>query len=196
MQSNDLWLQWPFLITACCHSLSPWKQHWCQLCAWWWGAGSAAGWGQEGRTCGTLKLQEFSCTSREYARIQFPPSHQAPRWRVIQRGTPEQMVSVPLSLSGNEIKWDEKHSNLEDNPPGSRRHQKEANCVQISLTQFLMEILQACEPISSATSFPSFWCTKAPRVICKIHPASPDLILFPSTLVFHSLFTFSCRYVP
>lgn len=157
MQSNDLWLQRPFLITACCHSLSPWKQHCCQLCAWWWGGGGATGWGQEGRTCGTLDSQEFFFyRRREIAKIWFPPSHKAPRWGVIQRGTPEQMVSVPLSLSGNKIKWDEKHSNLEDNPPGSRRHQEGADCVQISLTQFLMEILQACEPISSAASLQSF----------------------------------------
>lgn len=81
---------------------------------------------------------------------------QAPRWGTIQKETPEQMVSVPSSLSGNKTRWDQKHSSLGDNPPGSRRHEEGANCVQISLTQFLMEILQACEPIFSAASTLSF----------------------------------------
>lgn len=82
----------------------------------------------------------------------FPPQ-QALRWGVTQRGTPEQMVSVPLPLSGKKIRWDQKHSSLDDTPPGGTRLEEGANCAQISLTQFVMETLQACEPVFSAASF-------------------------------------------
>ena len=73
---------------------------------------------------------------------------QAPRWGVIQRSTPDQMVSMPLRLSGKKRRWDQKHSSLDGNPPGSRRHAEGANHVQISLTQFLMETLQALQDAS------------------------------------------------
>lgn len=100
---------------------------------------------------------------------------QAPRWSVIQRSTPDQMVSMPLRLSGKKRRWDQKHSSLDGNPPGSRRHEEGANHVQISLTQFLMETLQACQPIFSAASFLSLYCITSLRAIYKVHPASPYL---------------------
>lgn len=100
---NDLWLQWPFLITACCHPLSPWKQHCCQLCAWWLGGGGAFDWGQDASICETLDLQVYLFILQEERSFgDMAPSflQKAPGWGVIQRGTPEQMVSVPCLFQG------------------------------------------------------------------------------------------------
>lgn len=100
---------------------------------------------------------------------------QSLRWGVIQSSTPDQMVSMPLRLSGKKRRWDQKHFSLDGNPPGGRRQEEGANHVQISLTQFLMETLQACQPAFSAASVLSFYCIASLRATCKIHPASPYL---------------------
>lgn len=86
-------------------------------------------------------------------------AQQATKCGGTQKGTPEQMVSVSLLLCGNKIKWHQQHSHLEGNPPGSRRHGEGANCMWISLTQFLMETPQARALIFLAASFwvPSSW---------------------------------------
>lgn len=186
------------MITACCHPLSPWKQHCCQLCVWWLCGGCAFDWGQEASTRETLDLQVyfliFLQEEKSYGDMAPSFSQKAPGWDVIQRGPPEQMASVSLSLSGKKRRWGQKHSCLDDNPPGGRRQEEGGNCA-ILLTQF------HGHPSSTSANLLSCLIPKplsaSLRVICHIHPVSPAdsvwVLSLSFSLISAPLFTTSCK---